>query len=45
MIDISQEDGMKGQEDIWRWGAVDRHVADTEVNFERTAKVGCRWFH
>ena len=24
MIDVSQEDGMKGQEDAWRWGAVEK---------------------
>ena len=33
MIDISQEDGEKGQNYIWLW---DRHV----VKFEGTAKVG-----
>jgi hypothetical protein len=43
MIDISQEDGEKGQEHIWRWGSCgSRHVADAKVNFEGTAKVGCR---
>ncbi|KIJ91367.1 hypothetical protein K443DRAFT_686131 [Laccaria amethystina LaAM-08-1] len=39
LIDISQEDGEKGQEHIWRWIW---HVADAEVKFEGTAKVGCR---
>ncbi|KIJ90771.1 hypothetical protein K443DRAFT_686517, partial [Laccaria amethystina LaAM-08-1] len=43
LIDISQEDGEKGQEHIWRWGSCgSRHVADAKVKFEGTAKVGCR---